>query len=408
MGESGLKKLFFILALSILLAPSLGFSAGSGTIVDPWDTVASFNSGYASASCGDTVYMDSGGSNYTSSMTFNKVCTTGNEITISCSDGASEDLGGCQWTLGTFNNTGSYNIIRGMHLNGSGGVTILGGDGNKYEECKFENLSNSNAIFISKYSVDRGTEYSDAQDNVFENCTFEYSSGSPGGSYFYMGNRDRYYSTPYLHDETNNTGNSIKKCVFRDISDTGSGNYDVIQTGAGSYAMLQIESGDTDPSGLEITGNTSGCTMTIGNEINVSGSWGGGDWAGYIFAGPGGSSEGTQFQNGETLSIGGDSDCATVVGTTRGGYAERTSTSNFLMEYTLFDNIDLDNETISVKCGAAIFRYNYFKNVNGALTLRLSDDSEVYGNFWYVDDDNTAENQLFVRGLRVYESDARL
>jgi hypothetical protein len=405
-----LRKPLYLLIIVILLAPSLGFAL---TQHGPYSDASSLQTAinaladpitddheFLIESTGYTADSQISYNNWNVDISANGGGTGNYTITIK----PETENGAVQFTGAStvFQTSGKYIIWEGFHFYGNDGnlFQLHGASNCTVTQCKFENKSGAGyTVYIGKYDTGRENELTDAQNNTIENCTFTYSSGTSGESVVYIAHRDRAYST-YYHDETNNTGNTIKKSVFYNIDYSG-GNDDVIQTGAGSYCYLEINSGDTDPSGNVITGNTSGAQMYASSTINDSGSFGGGDWAGWLTSNNVGEYEGATFQVGETLSVSGDSDFGTVASTIGGGCLEKSTDTGTIIEYNLFEDIALDNETISLKGGGAVVRYNFFKNVDGALTFRTCDNGAAYGNFFYVDD-NAALGNRFIRGIRVY------
>src|SRR5262245_52252484 len=69
--------------------------------------------------------------------------------------------------------------------------------------------------------------------------------------------------------------------------------------------------------------------------------------------------------------------------TMRVGLSGRSLTdAHTLVEYNLFSRCDGENELISNKSGANIYRFNTLRDTVGELTLRHGNGCEVYGNFF--------------------------
>lgn len=71
-----------------------------------------------------------------------------------------------------------------------------------------------------------------------------------------------------------------------------------------------------------------------------------------------------------------------------------------LVEENLFVKCDGENETISNKSGANIYRYNTFRDSVGELTLRHGNNCEVYGNFFF----NTHGLRFFGDDHKIYSN----
>jgi hypothetical protein len=197
------------------------WAAGTGAIDDPYTTIADMETGIAAASCGDTLYLKSG--TYISGrINLDRTCTSGNELTISVSDGAAEDLGGVIFTAADVRVTGDYQILKGFYFDpaGAGAVISLEFDGgathNRITECKFEDVSNNNGITIGRTS-------SNNHHNEIDHCEF-YDSGSWGG--FMLRIR-----TDGSNSYFGNNDNHIHHNVFRNHH--SGGNYETIQIGDG-------------------------------------------------------------------------------------------------------------------------------------------------------------------------------
>ncbi len=218
--------IMFCLTFLLLSFPLVVFAGGTGTLVDPYDSIASLNTGIDSASCGDTIYLKSG-TYTTGTVTMNKTCTGGNEITISVSDGVSEDLGGAIFTSAIVYITGDYQILKGIEFDPAGASVISlemqnGASYNRVTECKFQDVGNNNGITIGRNS-------SNNTHNRFDHCSF-IDTGSWGGYMLRIRVDD-------VQNARGNIHNRIDHNYFRDHS-SGS-NYEDIQIGDGDVATFQ-------------------------------------------------------------------------------------------------------------------------------------------------------------------------
>jgi uncharacterized protein YjdB len=93
---------------------------------------------------------------------------------------------------------------------------------------------------------------------------------------------------------------------------------------------------------------------------------------------------------------------AIQVGMYRTGAAWDAVDSFTTIEYNLFEHWMGEIETVSIKASNTIFRYNTIRESRGTIALRISDNSQIYGNFFM---QNGLQN---AGGIRVYGANHKI
>lgn len=207
------RSLLIFIFLFIMSSDCYG--AGTGTVVDPYTTVAEL----ASATCNNTIYLKNG--TYASyDLTLAQACTVSTPLIIKCSNGSVESKGSCEWHGGTANISGTYITLDGFYVwsdvTGQIPLEINGGSHNTITDCHFGGYDNANGLTI-------GRTTSNNQYNLVTRCLFD-TAGIAWGGYV---TRIR-YSSPNAY--TGNTHNIITKNVYYSLQ----GGAPILQMGDGS------------------------------------------------------------------------------------------------------------------------------------------------------------------------------
>ncbi len=211
--------IFAFFFLFFLLLPTAGWrinysithASGTGTVSDPYTTLAEF----ASASCGNTVYLKDGtysGSN----ITLSQSCGSSNQLIFKCSNGTVESKLSCILNNAGIVISGTYITVDGFYFTANSYSYIpleINGGGANYNtvtDCYFKDIVNGNGLTIGR------TTSNNTHNHIIRN-TFE---GSLGG-----------YAVRVRRSTTvaGNTNNVIDYNTFLNLE----GNYPVIQLGDG-------------------------------------------------------------------------------------------------------------------------------------------------------------------------------
>ncbi len=82
--------------------------------------------------------------------------------------------------------------------------------------------------------------------------------------------------------------------------------------------------------------------------------------------------------------------------------------THHVVEHNLFEDCDGENEIITIKTSNNVIRYNTFLNNLGSVSVRFGTRTDVYGNFFFANDQNENAFPNDTGGVRVYGSRHRI